>query len=110
MRTSQLGDLIEDQESRLAPKQSWSLPRRASALFDEYLRLIQGLEISIGRIDGMYKLGQNKSSADMASQARAFRERGTDSMDRLADYIERHNDLPGCEPGHGSGQSAEGAD
>ncbi|MFE0677582.1 FMN-binding negative transcriptional regulator [Streptomyces sp. NPDC058867] len=38
----QLDDLIEDQESRLAPKQPWSLPRRASALFDEYLRLIQG--------------------------------------------------------------------
>lgn len=72
----QLDDLIEDQESRLAPKQPWSLPRRASALFDEYLRLIQGFEIPIGRIDGVYKLGQNKSPADMASQARAFRERG----------------------------------
>ncbi|MCX4657095.1 hypothetical protein ACIQ9K_36560 [Streptomyces microflavus] len=42
----------------------------------------------------MYKLGQNKSPADMASQAKAFRERGTDSMDRLADYIERHNNPP----------------
>ncbi|MEU2900767.1 hypothetical protein ABZ690_29600 [Streptomyces sp. NPDC006967] len=44
--------------------------------------------------------------ADMASQAKAFRERGTDSMDRLADYIERHNNLPRQEPGHGSDQPA----
>ncbi|MGY0066034.1 hypothetical protein ACWZEH_04170 [Streptomyces sp. QTS137] len=46
--------------------------------------------------------------ADMASQAKAFRERGTDSMDRLADYIERHNNLPRQEPGHGSDQPAQG--
>ncbi|MBN0047078.1 FMN-binding negative transcriptional regulator [Streptomyces actuosus] len=104
----QLDDLIEDQESRLAPKEPWSLPRRASALFDEYLRLIQGFEIPIGRIDGVYKLGQNKSPADMASQTKAFRERGTDSMDRLADYIEHHNDLPQQERGHGSDRPAQG--
>ncbi len=90
--------LIEDQESRLAPKGRWSLPRRASALFDEHLRLIQGFEIPIGRIDGVYKLGQIKSPADRASQAKAFRERGTDSMDRLADCIEPQQ-LPRQEPG-----------
>lgn len=105
-----LVDLIEDQESRLAPKRPWSLPRRASALFDEYLRLIQGFEIPIGRIDGVYKLGQNKSPVDMTAQASAFRERGTDSMDRLADYIERHNNLSGPEPGHDAAKPADQAD
>ncbi|MCP2163398.1 FMN-binding negative transcriptional regulator [Goodfellowiella coeruleoviolacea] len=95
----QLDDLIEDQEKRLAPKPPWSLPRQASPLFEEYFRLIQGFEIPIARIDGVFKLGQNKSAADMRAQARAFRARRTDSADRLADYIERHNNLERQEPG-----------
>ncbi|MFF8945728.1 hypothetical protein ACF1A5_26290 [Streptomyces sp. NPDC014864] len=58
----------------------------------------------------MCKLGQNESPADMASQARAFRDRGRDSMDRLADCIERHDNLPRQEPGHGPVEPADAAD
>ncbi|MFJ6141867.1 FMN-binding negative transcriptional regulator [Kitasatospora sp. NPDC092286] len=110
--TRQLDDLIEDQEARLAPKEPWKLPRRASALFDEYLQLIQGFEIPIMRVDGVFKLGQNKNKEDMRSQARAYRARGTENMDRLADYIEKYNNLepePEPEPEPGLPASAPAA-
>lgn len=90
----QLTDLIAEQEARLAPKEPFVLPRESSELFDEYLQLIQGFEIFIGRIDGIFKLGQNKTPRDMAAQAKAFRERGTESSLRMADSLEKHNPFP----------------
>ncbi|QFZ19268.1 FMN-binding negative transcriptional regulator [Saccharothrix syringae] len=89
----QLTDLIADQEGKLAPKRPWLLPRKSSALFDEYLKLIMAFEVPIARIEGIFKLGQNKSPADMVAQAAAFRARGTDRALELADYIERFNGL-----------------
>lgn len=81
-------------EAKLAPKEPWLLPRKSSALFDEYLQLIQGFEISIARIQGIFKLGQNKSPQDMAAQALAFRARETEGGDQMAGYLELHNPLP----------------
>jgi 2-polyprenyl-6-methoxyphenol hydroxylase-like FAD-dependent oxidoreductase/predicted FMN-binding regulatory protein PaiB len=90
----QLTDLIAHHEKKLAPKQPWVLAKGDQELFDEYLQLIQGFELPIVKIDGIFKLGQNKSPRDMATQSKAFRERNTDASLRLAELIDRHNPMP----------------
>ncbi|QEV09546.1 hypothetical protein [Streptomyces prasinus] len=90
--------LTEDQEGRLAPQQPWSLSRRASALFDEYLRPARGCEIPTGRIDGVYELGQDEFPACGASRTEAFRERGTDSAGRPATASSGPATWPGRSP------------
>ena len=90
----QLTDLIAHHEKKLAPKEPWVLAKGDQELFDEYLQLIQGFELPIVKIDGIFKLGQNKSPRDMATQSKAFRDRNTDASLRLAEFIDRHNPMP----------------
>ncbi|QMU71299.1 FMN-binding negative transcriptional regulator [Streptacidiphilus sp. P02-A3a] len=86
----QLTDLIADQEGRLAPKPPWTLDRAPEGLTDQYRRMITAFELEIDRIEGIFKLGQNKQPEDIAAQAAAFRGRGTDSADTFAGWLESH--------------------
>lgn len=87
----QLQDLIADQEGRLAPKLPWTLDRAPAELTDQYRRMIVAFGLEIDRLEGIFKLGQNKEPADIAAQIAAFRAHGTDSGERFARWLERHN-------------------
>ncbi|HEX3887602.1 MAG TPA: FMN-binding negative transcriptional regulator [Phenylobacterium sp.] len=61
-----LDDLSVQEEARLAPKPAWTRAKMAPGRFDAMRRSIVGARMSVERLEGTFKLSQNKDEADRA--------------------------------------------
>jgi len=61
-----LDDLAAQEEGRLQPKAPWTRGKMSSGRFESMLRGIVGASLGVDRLEGTFKLSQNKSEADLA--------------------------------------------
>ena len=61
---AQLDSLSEQEETRLAPKPLWTRHKMAPGKFEALLRGIIGGRLFVDRLEGTFKLSQNKGEAD----------------------------------------------
>ncbi|HEX5380501.1 MAG TPA: FMN-binding negative transcriptional regulator [Phenylobacterium sp.] len=61
-----LDDLSAQEEARLAPKPPWTRHKMSPGRFDAMLRGIVGASLAVERLEGTFKLSQNKNEADRA--------------------------------------------
>ena len=67
-----LDDLSAQEEARLLPKMPWTRDKMNPARFEALQRGIVGCRLFVDRLDGTWKLGQNKSDAERAGVAKAL--------------------------------------
>ncbi len=68
----QLDALSAQEEARLAPKPPWTRAKMTPGLDQRLFAAIEGVEMRIDRLEGKFKLSQNKSAADIAGAADAM--------------------------------------
>lgn len=61
-----LDDLSAQEEARLAPKPVWTRAKMVPGRFEAMLKGIVGARLTVTRLEGTWKLSQNKSAADRA--------------------------------------------
>jgi transcriptional regulator len=71
---AQLDDLSRQEEARLAPKPIWTRDKMAPGKFEAMLRGIIGGRLFVERLEGTFKLSQNKSPADRLGAAEGLGE------------------------------------
>jgi transcriptional regulator len=59
-----LDDLSAQEEARLLPKKPWTRDKMKAGKFEALLRGIQGGRLFVERLEGTFKLSQNKTDAD----------------------------------------------
>lgn len=69
---AQLDSLSEQEEARLLPKPLWTRHKMAPGKFEAMLRGIIGGRLHVDRLEGTFKLSQNKSDADRLGAAQAL--------------------------------------
>jgi transcriptional regulator len=69
---AQLDSLSEQQEARLLPKPIWTRGKMASGKFEALLRGIIGGRLFVDRLEGTFKLSQNKGEADRLGAAKGL--------------------------------------
>jgi len=83
---AQLDSLSEQEEARLAPKPLWTRHKMAPGKFEAMLRGIIGGRLFVDRLEGTFKLSQNKSAADRLGAAKAL---GKHPLAKLMREVER---------------------
>ncbi|WP_374473144.1 FMN-binding negative transcriptional regulator [Phenylobacterium sp.] len=68
----QLDALSAQEEARLLPKRPWTRAKMTPGVFEKMLRGIVGARLSVERLEGTWKLGQNKPAADRAGVVAAL--------------------------------------
>jgi len=63
---SLLDDLSAQEEARLAPKPPWMRGKMSPGRFETMARGIVGARLAVDRLEGTFKLSQNKGEADVA--------------------------------------------
>ncbi|WP_419252036.1 FMN-binding negative transcriptional regulator [Caulobacter sp. ErkDOM-YI] len=71
---AQLDSLSEQEEARLAPKPLWTRHKMAPGKFEAMLRGIIGGRLFLDRLEGTFKLSQNKGEADRLGAAKGLGE------------------------------------
>ncbi len=66
-----LDDLSAQEEARLLPKTPWTRGKMKPGKFENLLRGIQGGRLFVERLEGTFKLSQNKDDADRLGAAAA---------------------------------------
>lgn len=61
-----LDDLSAQEEARLSPKTPWTRDKMSTGRFEAMMRGIIGCRLSVERLEGTWKLSQNKTEADRA--------------------------------------------
>ena len=61
-----LDDLSAEAEAKLVPKAPWTRHKMSPGRFEAMLRGIVGARLTVQRLEGTFKLSQNKSAADQA--------------------------------------------
>lgn len=82
-----LADLSAAHEERLRPKKPWTLDKMPDAKLAAMLKGIVGFEIELTRIEGKFKLSQNKPPTDVAGAIQGLRGRGDEAAGELADAM-----------------------
>lgn len=59
-----LDDLSAQEEGRLSPKKPWTRDKMTPARFEGLIRGIVGCRLTVERLEGTFKLGQNKTAAE----------------------------------------------
>jgi len=59
-----LDDLSAQEEARLSPKRAWTRAKMAPGRFEAMCRSIVGARLTVQRLEGTFKLSQNKDEAD----------------------------------------------
>lgn len=77
--------LTEQQEAPLA--QPWGIADAPADYIEQMLRAIVGIEIPITRIEGKWKVSQNRSAADRAGVAAGLEVRGDASSQAMAALV-----------------------
>lgn len=67
-----LDDLSAQEEARLAPKPPWTREKMSPGRFEAMLRGIQGFRLQVRRLEGTYKLSQNKPPGERDRVAEAL--------------------------------------
>ncbi len=80
-----LDDLSAQEEARLLPKKPWTRDKMSSGRFEAMMRGIIGCRLSVERLEGTFKLGQNKAAAERAGVVAALGD------DPIADLVKAHN-------------------
>ena len=76
--------LSASHESHLAPKPPWTLDKLPRAMIDGLKQAIVGFALTVERIDGKFKLSQNRSRADQEGVAAALDALDTDAARALS--------------------------
>ena len=71
-----LEDLSTQEEEKLRPKPPWRLDKLAHARQDALLSAIAGFSLRLDRLEGKFKLSQDKTSADFAGAVAGLEARG----------------------------------
>jgi transcriptional regulator len=69
-----LDDLSAQEEARLLPKKPWTRDKMSPGRFETMMRGIIGCRLSVERLEGTWKLSQNKTAADRAGVVKALGE------------------------------------
>ncbi len=83
-----LTDLVREYESARA--KPWRAADLAPDLFDKLVRAIVAFEMPIERIEGKFKLGQNRSRDDRLGMLAGLESEGTSDASLLARFIREH--------------------
>uniref|UniRef100_B0T843 FMN-binding negative transcriptional regulator n=1 Tax=Caulobacter sp. (strain K31) TaxID=366602 RepID=B0T843_CAUSK len=67
-----LDDLSAQEEARLAPKPPWTRDKMSPGRFEAMTRAIIGCRLGVERLEGTFKLSQNKTEADRAGVVAAL--------------------------------------
>lgn len=67
-----IDDLSAQEEARLAPKKPWARDKMTPARFEGLMRGIVGCRLTVDRLEGTFKLGQNKTAAERAGVVAAL--------------------------------------
>ena len=67
-----LDDLSAHEEARLLPKKPWTRDKMKAGKFESMLRGIQGGRLFVERLEGTFKLSQNKGEADRLGAAKGL--------------------------------------
>ena len=67
-----LDDLSAQEEGRLLPKPPWTRRKMTPGRFEAIARAVVGCRLSVQRLEGTFKLSQNKSQADRDGVVRAL--------------------------------------
>lgn len=67
-----LDDLSAQEEARLRPKTPWTRGKMTAGRFEAMLRGIMGGRLFVERLEGTFKLSQNKSEADRLGAAKGL--------------------------------------
>lgn len=78
-----LDDLSAAHEARLLPKKRWTRAKMTPGRFEAMLPAIHAFELEISALRGTYKLGQNKSAAEMAGAAAGLEASGKSEVAAL---------------------------
>lgn len=70
--TRLLDDLSDLEEARLAPKPPWRREKMSPGRFEAMSRGIIGARLTVERLEGVFKLSQNKSAEDREAAAAAL--------------------------------------
>ena len=87
--TGRLRRLVTDLTRRYESQDGWTV-ERAEPIMETELKAIVGFEIAIDRIEGKFKLNQNRSEADQRGVVRAL-EQSSDRDQREIAELMRHN-------------------
>jgi transcriptional regulator len=79
-----LDDLSAQEEARLLPKTPWTRDKMSSGRFEPMMRGIIGCRLGVERLEGTFKLSQNKTDADRAGVVAALGDHP------IADLIKAH--------------------
>ena len=82
-----LDGLSAVQEARLVPKPPWLRDKMKPGRFEAMVKAIVGYELEIEALRGVRKLGQNKSSAEIAAACAGLRADGRDEMAALMSEV-----------------------
>jgi transcriptional regulator len=80
-----LDDLSAQEEARLLPKKPWTRDKMSPGRFEAMMRGIIGCRLSVERLEGTWKLSQNKGEADRAGVVKALGDHP------IADLIKTHD-------------------
>ena len=69
---AQLDALSAQEEGRLAPKPPWTRAKMTPGVFERMSRAIIGARMTVERLEGTFKLGQNKSEIDVEGAVSAL--------------------------------------
>lgn len=83
---AQLDSLSEQEEARLLPKPLWTRHKMAPGKFEAMLRGIIGGRLFVDRLEGTFKLSQNKSAADRLGAAKGL---GKHPLAKMMREVER---------------------
>lgn len=80
-----LDDLSAQEEAHLLPKKPWTRDKMSPGRFEAMMRGIIGCRLSVERLEGTWKLSQNKTAADRAGVVAALGDHP------IADLMKAHN-------------------
>ena len=80
-----LDDLSAQEEARLSPKTPWTRDKMSPGRFETMMRGIIGCRLSVERLEGTWKLSQNKTDTDRAGVLKAL------GKHPIADLMKTHN-------------------
>ncbi|MBV8976265.1 MAG: FMN-binding negative transcriptional regulator [Alphaproteobacteria bacterium] len=82
-------ELSAQEEARLAPKPEWTLDKVPEARVEALLNGITGFAMSFERLEGKFKLSQDKSPEDVAGAIEALESRGDAAGRAVAEAMRR---------------------
>jgi transcriptional regulator len=90
----QIGAMTDAQET--ARPEPWSVTDAPAPFVAAQLKGIVGVEIEIARIEGKWKVSQNRSEADRQGVAAGLRLAPDDAAQRMAELVDARGALPGA--------------